>query len=417
METILDPSDDFDFTQLSLEQPKGIQGGSYFSKILCNNKPFYLQTPECKTKDGIIHNGKKYYCDLLFTQENESFLNWLETLETTLKKLIFSKRFLWFEETLDEDDIDTAFTSLSRLYKSGKYCLIRCHAIKEYSISNKLDIKIYDENENIVNENDITPDSNIISILEINGIKFSSRNFQVDIGIKQIMLLTKEPIFNTCLIKNNDRQNNHKQNKVTNEPLKKDDVQNIPVNNDTTGKISLINDDVDKADKDDGVVDNYVNDNGVNTNNVKYNSVTDNNITNRANNETDENSRLDNFTHDICVKNTQHIVANELNNITNTLKNDNKNSEFQSSKIDSLEEVNLDMENNEDECFMELKDKDEIYTTLYKNAKKKAHDAKKTALSAYLEAKNIKRQYLLDNDNNSEMSEMSEMSEITELYE
>ena len=53
----------------------------------------------------------------------------------------------------------------------------------------------------------------------------------------------------------------------------------------------------------------------------------------------------------------------------------------------------------------------------YKNAKKKAHDAKKTALSAYLEAKNIKRQYLLDNDNNSEMSEMSEMSEITELHE
>ena len=47
----------------------------------------------------------------------------------------------------------------------------------------------------------ITSETNIISILEIQGIKFTSRNFQIEIELKQVMVLNNEPIFNNCLIK------------------------------------------------------------------------------------------------------------------------------------------------------------------------------------------------------------------------
>ena len=48
---------------------------------------------------------------------------------------------------------------------------------------------------------DIKTESNIISILEIQGIKFTSRNFQIEIELKQAMALNCEPVFNSCLIK------------------------------------------------------------------------------------------------------------------------------------------------------------------------------------------------------------------------
>ena len=49
----------------------------------------------------------------------------------------------------------------------------------------------------------LNPDNNlnIISILEIQGIKFTSRNFQIEIELKQVMVLNNEPLFNNCLIK------------------------------------------------------------------------------------------------------------------------------------------------------------------------------------------------------------------------
>ena len=40
----------------------------------------------------------------------------------------------------------------------------------------------------------VTIDTYIISIIEIQGIKFSSRNFQIEIELKQVMVLNTNPI-------------------------------------------------------------------------------------------------------------------------------------------------------------------------------------------------------------------------------
>ena len=49
----------FPFDQLSLENPHGVQGGAYFSKIKINGSPFLFQTPKCSTKAGIVTTEKK----------------------------------------------------------------------------------------------------------------------------------------------------------------------------------------------------------------------------------------------------------------------------------------------------------------------------------------------------------------------
>ena len=80
------------FDQLFLAGPSRLQGGAYFSKLfLDENKPIIFQTPKSSTKNGLIVSKKKTYCDLLFTAENQKFIQWIEKFEQAIQFLIYEK--------------------------------------------------------------------------------------------------------------------------------------------------------------------------------------------------------------------------------------------------------------------------------------------------------------------------------------
>jgi len=187
MDNIIEPNESFDFSKLTLAHPVGIQGGAYFTKIEYNKKPLYIQTIKSQTRQGFVKSGKKYYCDLMFDKNAESLINWFENLEERCQKLIFEKRDTWFQSSLEETDIETAFTSTIRIYKSGKFYLLRTNV--KNNMNNVPTIKIYNESQIPMTMEDVTHETNIISILEINGIKFTTRSFQIEIELKQAMLL------------------------------------------------------------------------------------------------------------------------------------------------------------------------------------------------------------------------------------
>jgi len=230
MDNIIDPNENFDFSKLTLAQPIGIQGGAYFTKILNNSKSLYIQTTKSLTRQGFIKSGKKYHCDLMFDNNSETLINWFEKLEDKCQKLIFEKSDSWFQNALDMSDVESAFNSIIRIYKSGKYYLVRAN-IKNNSL-NEPSIKIYNENELPLEINDIKPETNIISILEIQGIKFTSRNFQIEIELKQVMVLNNDPIFENCLIKTSKPIKNELTTSINNLEINK------PKNNESDKKIN-----------------------------------------------------------------------------------------------------------------------------------------------------------------------------------
>ena len=69
---------------------------------------------------------------------------------------------------------------------------------------------------------------------------------------------------------------------------------------------------------------------------------------------------------------------------------------------DELEEINFTLDKiNEDDTF-KIKDKNNVYYEMYKEAKKKAKIARDLALSSILEAKRIKNTYMLDDVTDSD---------------
>jgi hypothetical protein len=81
-----------------------------------------------------------------------------------------------------------------------------------------------------------------------------------------------------------------------------------------------------------------------------------------------------------------------------------------------LKEVNnleVSLENNLE--TMHLKKPNQVYFELYKEARNKAKLAKKNALLAYLEAKNIKKTYMLENLNDNSDSDIdAEIDDVSE---
>ena len=208
MKNIVDPTDaTFDFSQLALKTPSGIQGGSYFTKIEHDGRPLYVQTTKSKSKQGIVKTGKKYHCDLMFGNDAESLLTWFERLEETCQEMLFEKRDEWFQNKLEKADIETAFNSVIRVFKSGKYYLVRANIKSAQNAFEELtpSIQLYDEMEMPVDLSVMTNETNVISILEIQGIKFTTKNFQIEIELKQMMVVNDEAaassLFSDCLIK------------------------------------------------------------------------------------------------------------------------------------------------------------------------------------------------------------------------
>lgn len=196
MGEIFDTTRPFPFDKLELTSPI-TRGGNYVIKLSINEYPVYLQPPKCYLKQGLIKAGKKMYLDLVFSNENEKFIHWLETLETTCQHKIFENRTKWFENDLDEHDIENYMTPPYKIYKSGKMYVIRTTVPV---VMDKCNLKIYDENEQEVNPEDLKENTDVITILEFKGIKCSVRSFQFDIEIKQMLVLAPKNLFDKCII-------------------------------------------------------------------------------------------------------------------------------------------------------------------------------------------------------------------------
>jgi hypothetical protein len=381
MDNIIEPNETFDFSKISLAHPVGIQGGAYFTKIEFNKKPLYIQTSKSLTRQGIIKSGKKYYSDLMFDKNSETIIDWFLNLEEKCKKLIYEKRDAWFQGNLEENDIENAFNPLIKTYKGGKNYLLRTN------IKNTKDdipvVKIYNENEVALGINDITTETEMISILEIQGIKFTSRNFQIEIELKQVMILDNEPIFESCLIKTHKKTNELKSLEDLDELNSIENVQSAngleSMNKSTNENIILS-----MTEEENPVVES------------KMEEIKD--IVNSLE-EFDPAQLLQPE-----EKNEEDITLDiEFEDLTDNIEENN----------DALREItDLNLDKNEESIT--LKKPNQVYFELYKEARNRAKQAKKNAILAYLEAKNIKKTYMIENISDSDSDFDAEIDEASE---
>lgn len=400
MEKIKYINKDFNFNELSLAHPNGLQGGSYFTKLNINNDPLYLQTKRCKTKQGIVKTIKKTYCDLMFDKNDTDVVNWFENLEEKMIDLIHEKRKLWFHDELDRDDISSAFTSPMRIYKSGKYYLLRIH-LSHANILSSGEFNCYDEKGQTVDPNSLNDQEiKVIPLIEIQGVKFSSRSFSIEINLKQLMVMNKEEeSFNKCLIKipgSNIKESNESEHDSldSEDNLTSKESEPIGIKTECKEDKTII---VKTEDKDENVieVDNDIT------------SLDTSSSVNSIDMPMDGIDVSDQIVVDSVVdKNmeSKEVKSHESENLgEKEISLEIDDLELKSNR-DDLEEFEVSLESlgtNESETI-KLRKPSEVYMDIWREARKKAKQARKSAIDAYLEAKQIKTTYMINEIDNSD---------------
>jgi len=377
MDNIITPSTTFDFSTLNLENPLPLQGGSFFTKLNFSEKslPLYVQLPRAGSKHGIVRNTstKKAYIDLLFNYFESDLLTWFENLEIKCRELIFDKKDLWFQTDMTADDIENIFISPTKSYKSGKFMTVRTHIPVSRQIKQE-GCLIYDESERQLDSSAIVESTKFIPLIHIEGIKFSSKSFQLEINVRQIMVLSLEDsIKKNCMIKYGKT-----------EPSESNTLESLDnENSENTTPLEIT--EIKEIEKEVNLNDEEV---VIAANTLDNTKISDNSEINKEQKQEQE-EELEKVNLQISDKNL------DTNNTSDT----------------ELHEIDLAIEDNDD--ILSLKKPNEVYYEIYRAAHEKAKHMKKVALEAYLEAQNIKTKYMLD-DMLASDDELSNYSEIEE---
>jgi hypothetical protein len=204
------------------------------------------------------------------------------------------------------------------------------------------------------------------------------------------MVLDNEPIFDNCLIKTNK--------KLQQKPL--EDLNHVKI--DSFIEIKDEND----------LLNEMSNTESIETQENKVTEIHDKKL-DEIEQSIDSSMHLEeleplDLLNDVKDKNT----ANE--NISLDIEFEDLGEDIQENN-DILKEINnddLNLDKNTDSMI--LKKPNQVYFELYKDARNKAKLAKKNAILAYLEAKNIKKTYMIENINDSDSDFDAEIDEVSE---
>jgi len=379
------PNAAFEHDRLHLAPPNGLQGGAYFSMLYYRDAPLYIQTPKCMSRHGVVP-GKRPYIDLLFSNHDVPFLEWLEAMEASAVRLIHNKRNVWISSDIEKADIEAGFTSPVRPYKGGKHYLIRAHIqlakhLAELAPSAS-SCSVFDENERPVPMDYIKPEHQMYAVLEFQGIKFTARSFQMEVALKQVLIVPNVPLFQACVIRRPS---------TTNE---------APATITTAKEETTIT--TKEEPKEEPVI--------VTT---KEEPVTATTKEEPATATTKEEPAIITKEEPAIITKEEPAIITKEEPATVTPKEEpaiiTTTTTTTKATAYELQEINLDVLEDLEHAHLKLKNPTQVYYEMYRTAKQRAKELKKNAIAAYLTAKQIKSVHMLeDSDSDSDSDSHSD---------
>lgn len=224
-----------------------------------------------------------------------------------------------------------------------------------------------------------------MNILEIKGIKCSSKSFQIEIEMKQILVLKPDNLFDTFLLKGTNSNSNNSLEQQSNN-IEETAQQEVSLEEEQiiheTPEDTVIVETVDESSIDEPII------------NEALEEVTLNTLVEPVKQEEEIKQETN-------ISDTQELIENK-----NTEKRNEQTIEKPNylEKKDTLEEVQINLEELTD--TVEIKERNDLYYQMYREAKKKGKIARDLAVSSFLEAKRIKNTYMLQDISDSEESDL-----------
>jgi hypothetical protein len=361
---IFETNETFPIERLTLLTPKPIQGGNYFSRFHIDDSPIFVQLPKCSNKQGIQTSGtKKAYTDLQFTNDQERFLRWLETLTEKVQEIVLENSTKWFANEMDKGEIEETFQSPLKPYRSGQMYLMRVNIPIRMG---KITLPIFDEEEKSVGSEMVKAGGYLLGVLEIQGLKYSTKSLQLELEMKQLLILPSLSIFEKCVFTT--------PHKSSTAPLPAPSAPSAP------SALNVITEPLSE----------------VNTTEKPLEIQAEEEKPQETQAEEEKREEKSEEKSEEKPEEKQDILA--ISSTTELVESLPKSPSEEIPKQDELQDVDICLENMtlQPVDTIQLKNSKEIYYKMYRQARQKAKLARDLAISSYLESRHIKNVYVLE---------------------
>jgi hypothetical protein len=252
---------------------------------------------------------------------------------------------------------------------------------------------IFDEENNTLPFDSVKPETLLITIIDFEGIKFTSKSFQFEINARQMLIINEKPLFKACLIKQKKQEHNQGDKCEDGEQ----EQLYIQVATDADTNATAIADDA-------VVVSVSTKENVIE---IVESSLPPNHL------ETLEHVEIVESVPPLEILEEPHLEElSSLSSLSSSVVKKNDSDDGDNCNSGELIEVTLDLEKDgQKNLELVLKNPDDVYYKMYKDAKEKAKAAKNIAIEAYLAAEEIKLTYNLNNVDSSDSDDDSDDSD------
>lgn len=182
------------------------KGTVYFGSMLYDLNPLLLQSSRLKVKE-IKELEKQKYIVLETDDTDFSFYDKLVQLDDDILDKTYQNSEEWFNKELPMDILENMYKRITKPFKKDEIPTLE---FKLPYHSEKLQTKIYNQKNELVELDSLTIGSTIILMIHMKGLKFLKQNYYCDTYLSQIKLIketvTVKPA--SCLIEDDEEVGN-----------------------------------------------------------------------------------------------------------------------------------------------------------------------------------------------------------------
>ena len=184
------------FDKILLSTPYAILTDTYMApSVYARNLPIFVELDECCMSE-FTADEKRTSAVLYFERSYTNAGSWFQTFDTVMKNLILKNADDWFTTTMSTDIINDAFIPTAQVHtKFNK----SCYAVH---INVEDNVPMFDENSVAITRDQILADTKIIPTVEMVGVKFTQKYFQVEMNLRQVRISRLNNLFKNCIIMN-----------------------------------------------------------------------------------------------------------------------------------------------------------------------------------------------------------------------
>jgi hypothetical protein len=193
MKFIIDPQRTADdMARIHLGDLVPIQGGANTSAILVDGEGIVVQLPKCRMKNGIIQTSKKMYCDLEFGNVKDAMVcDWFDALEERCIALMGEKCGEWFGSKTTMVDIEDSMGTNVRVERKSDNFTIRTTVGGSPSMRIQYSdpCVVFNRIGTELSLDRVTNETTIIPLVMIKCVKITTSGIDIELQLTQVMVI------------------------------------------------------------------------------------------------------------------------------------------------------------------------------------------------------------------------------------